>query len=48
MKNEGRIILVEPNNDHINRYISLSDDPELVANMGWKSFRSVKRKWKRW
>ena len=40
MENKGRIILANLNDDHINRYIWLSDDPELVAAMGWKPFRS--------
>ena len=44
MENQGRIILVEPNKDHINRYISLSNDPDLVAYMGWKPFRSNEKK----
>ena len=40
MENKGRIILTNFNDDHITRYLSLSDDPELIATMGWKPFRS--------
>ena len=35
----SRVSLANLNDDHINYYISLSDDPELVATMGWKPFR---------
>ena len=40
MESKSRIILANLDDDHINRYISLSDDPELVATMGWKPFQS--------
>lgn len=39
MKNMSRVSLANLNDNHINYYISLSDDPELVATMGWKPFR---------
>ena len=34
------VILSDLNDDHINYYISLSADPELIATMGWKPFRN--------
>ena len=39
MENKSRIFLANLNDDHVNRYISLSDDLELVATMGWKPFQ---------
>ncbi len=38
METENRVFLSTLNTDHINHYISLSADPELVANMDWKPF----------
>ena len=39
MKNETRIHLSPIEDEHIQHYMSLSDDPELIATMGWKPFR---------
>ena len=38
METENRVFLSKLNEDHINHYISLSADPELVATMDWKPF----------
>jgi RimJ/RimL family protein N-acetyltransferase len=40
MKNGTRIHLSPIEDEHIQHYISLSDDPELIATMGWKPFRT--------
>ena len=34
------VVLSDLNEDHINRYMSLSADPELIATMEWKPFLS--------
>ena len=39
MKTEIRIHLSPIDDEHIHCYMSLSDDPELIATMGWKPFR---------
>ena len=39
METENLVFLSNLNEDHINYYISLSADPELVETMGWKPFR---------
>ncbi len=43
MESKSRIFLANLDDDHINRYISLSDDPELVVTMGWKPFQSEEK-----
>ena len=41
MHNSGQRIYLAPLEDeHISRYIQLSDDPELVETMGWRPFSS--------
>ena len=44
MKHKNRIRFDELNREHINHYMSLSKDMELVANMGWKPFESHEEK----
>ena len=39
MKTGTRIYLSPIEDEHIKHYISLSDDPELIATMGWEPFR---------
>ncbi|MFC2067349.1 GNAT family N-acetyltransferase [Chloroflexota bacterium] len=38
MKTETRIYLASLEDEHIDHYMTLSDDPELIATMGWKPF----------
>jgi len=38
METESRIYLSPLQDEHINRYMALSDDPELIDTMGWKPF----------
>jgi RimJ/RimL family protein N-acetyltransferase len=40
VKTETRVYLSPIKEKHIRYYMSLSDDPELITNMGWKPFRS--------
>ena len=40
MKTETGIHLSPIKDEHIQHYISLSDDPELITSMGWKPFHS--------
>ncbi len=39
-----RIYLDTLDDKHIDRFITLSNDPELVINMGWPSFRAGEKK----
>ncbi len=39
MKTETGIHLSPIKDEHIQQYMSLSDDPELIATMGWEPFR---------
>ena len=41
---DARIYLSPLEDDHIIRYMSLSDDPELVKTMGWSPFDTNDRK----
>jgi len=43
MQTEKRIYLSTLEKEHIDLYISLSDDPELVATMGWRPFATDER-----
>jgi len=43
MQPEKRVYLSSLENDHIDRFISLFDDPELVATMGWRPFAANDR-----
>jgi len=38
MKTEARVYLAPLKNEHIDRYMMLSDDPELIVTMGWRPF----------
>ncbi len=38
METEPRVYLSPLQGEHIDRYIALSDDPELIDTMGWKQF----------
>jgi RimJ/RimL family protein N-acetyltransferase len=38
MVTETRVYLSPIQDEHIDRYMALSDDPELIATMGWKPF----------
>ncbi len=38
MKTEARVYLIPLEDEHIDRYMMLSDDPELIATMGWRPF----------
>lgn len=38
MKTETRVHLSPIGDEHIQYYMSLSDDPELITSMGWKPF----------
>ena len=38
MENETGVHLFPLEDEHIVRYMSLSDDPELIASMGWSPF----------
>jgi RimJ/RimL family protein N-acetyltransferase len=38
VKTETRVHLSHIDDNHIRYYMSLSDDPELIATMGWKPF----------
>jgi len=38
MKSETRVYLSPLQDDHIDHYMALSDDPELIDTMGWKPF----------
>jgi RimJ/RimL family protein N-acetyltransferase len=38
MKTKTRVYLAPLEDEHIAHYISLSDDPDLIATMGWKPF----------
>lgn len=39
MDMESRVYLSPIRDEHIDRYMALSDDPELIATMGWRPFR---------
>jgi len=43
MKSETRVYLVPLEDEHIYRYMSFSDDPELITTMGWRPFGSDER-----
>ncbi len=43
MKAEARVVLSHPTDEHISRFMSLSDDPELITTMGWRPFSSGER-----
>ena len=43
MEPEKRVYLSSLENGHIDRYISLSDDPELLATMGWRPFAAYEK-----
>ena len=38
METETRVYLSPLQDEHINRYMALSDDHELIATMGWRPF----------
>jgi RimJ/RimL family protein N-acetyltransferase len=38
MKIETRVYLAPLEDEHINHYMSISDDPDLIATMGWRPF----------
>jgi RimJ/RimL family protein N-acetyltransferase len=38
METETRVYLSPLQDEHIDRYMALSDDPELIATMGWRPF----------
>ena len=38
MRTKSRVCLSPIGGEHIQYYMSLSDDPELIASMGWKPF----------
>ena len=38
MKTETRVYLAPLEDEHIDHYMSLSDDPDLIATMGWRPF----------
>ena len=38
METEARVHLSHLEDEHIDRYMSLSTDPELIATMGWRPF----------
>jgi len=38
METESRVYLSPLQDEHIDRYMALSDDPELIDTMGWKPF----------
>ena len=38
METEPRVYLSPLQDEHIDRYMALSDDPELIETMGWKPF----------
>ncbi|MFC1937895.1 GNAT family N-acetyltransferase [Chloroflexota bacterium] len=38
MEAETRVYLSPLQDEHIDRYMALSDDPELIATMGWRPF----------
>ena len=38
METETRVYLSPLQDEHIDHYMALSDDPELIATMGWKPF----------
>ena len=38
MEMETRVYLSPLQDEHIDRYMALSDDPELIATMGWRPF----------
>jgi RimJ/RimL family protein N-acetyltransferase len=38
METETRVYLVPLQDEHIDHYMALSDDPELIATMGWRPF----------
>jgi len=38
MKIETRVYLAPLEDEHIDHYMSLSDDPDLIATMGWRPF----------
>ncbi len=40
METKTRVHLSSLEDEHIDRYMSLSDDPELIATMGWRPFTS--------
>ena len=40
MEKETRVCLSPIKDEHIDHYMSLSDDPELIATMGWRPFGS--------
>lgn len=44
MKTETRVYLAPLEDKHIAHYISLSDDPDLIATMGWKPFEPDEKK----
>ena len=40
METEERVCLSPIQDEHIDRYMSLSNDPDLIATMGWRPFGS--------
>ena len=40
METKTRVYLSSLEDEHIDRYMSLSDDPELIVTMGWRPFTS--------
>ena len=43
MEAESRIYLSPLQDEHISQYMALSDDPELIATMGWRPFNSEEK-----
>lgn len=44
MKKDTRIYLTPLRDEHIARYMALSDDPELIEAMAWKPFEANEKK----